>query len=127
MLKMTSGPARNTLPFKYTSTAHSDIEGILRYTAGRFGALQRRRYAELIDAAANLVGEQPERAGSRPRDELGQGVRSFPIELAAGRRGAAAHVLYYISGRLDDGSDGVIILRVLYDRMDPARHIILDL
>src|SRR5713226_4819525 len=79
MPKMTSGPARNTLLFKYTSTAHSDIEGILRYTAGRFGAPQRQRYAELVDAAANLVGEQPQRAGSRPRDELGAGIRSFHL------------------------------------------------
>src|SRR5205823_1174819 len=126
MPKMTSGPATNALRYKYTRTAHSDIEGILRYTAGRLGTLQRRRYAELIDRAASMVAAAPMQRGSRLRDEVASGVRSFHIEIAARRHGAGAHVLYYIPGELDDGRDGIIILRVLHDRMDPARHITPD-
>jgi toxin ParE1/3/4 len=85
--------------------------------------LQRRRYAELIERAIRMVAENPERPGSRQRDDLATGVRSLHVELAARRRGAAAHVLYYLRGRLDDGRDGVIIIRVLHDRMEPLRHL----
>jgi len=69
-----------------------------------------------------MIAENPERVGSRPRDELAMGVRSFHIELAARRRGAASHVLYYLRGRLDNDRDGVIIARVLHERMEPSRH-----
>ena len=70
-----------------------------------------------------MVTENPERSGSRQRDDLATGVRSLHVELAARRRGAAAHVLYYLRGLLDDGRDGVIIVRVLHDRMEPLRHL----
>ena len=73
-----------------------------------------------------MVAADPMRRGSRPRDHVAAGVRSFHIELAARRRGAAAHLLYYVQGQLDDGHEGVIILRVLHERMDPARHIAED-
>lgn len=96
---------------------------MLRETGRRYGPLQRRRYAELIERAIRMVAENPERPGSRQRDDLATGVRSLHVELAARRRGAAAHVLYYLRGRLDDGRDGVIIVRVLHDRMEPLRHL----
>ena len=73
-----------------------------------------------------MFADDPSRPGSRRRDELGPGVRSFHIELAGRRRSAAAHLLYYVQGTLDDGRDGTIILRVLHDRMDAARHVITD-
>jgi len=115
------------LPYRLTEAADADIRDILRQTARRFGPLQRRRYGELIEQAALMVAAAPERAGSRQRDELASGIRSFHVERAGGRRGAAAHVLYYRPAQLDDGSDGIIILRVLHERMDPSRHILRDL
>jgi toxin ParE1/3/4 len=123
---MTNSPDRPR-NYSYTAAADNDVEGILRYTASRFGPLQRRRYAELIDTAALMIAADPMRSGSRVRDEMAPGVRSFPVELAARRRGAAAHVLYYVQATLDDGEDGVIILRVLHERMDPTRHIVDEL
>jgi toxin ParE1/3/4 len=70
-----------------------------------------------------MVAENPERPGSRQREELASGVRSFHVELAARRRGAASHVLYHIREHLDDGREGVVIARVLHDRMEPLRHL----
>jgi plasmid stabilization system protein ParE len=35
--------------------------------------------------------------------------------------------LYYLRGRLDDRRDGVIIARVLHERMEPLRHLTRDL
>jgi toxin ParE1/3/4 len=109
--------------YRLTEIAERDVRDILRESARQFGPVQRRNYAALIDEAATLIADQPERPGSRMRDELADGLRSFHVELAARRRGAATHVLFYLEGRLEDGRDGVIIVRVLHERMDPLRHI----
>jgi toxin ParE1/3/4 len=69
-----------------------------------------------------MVAAHPERPGSRVRDELGKGVRSFHVELAARRRAAASHLIYYIRGTLDDGRQGVVILRILHEAMEPSLH-----
>jgi len=115
------------VPYQLAEAARADVADILRQTVRRFGPLQRRRYGRLIEAAAEMIGLDANRTGSRSRDELLPGLRSFPIERAARRRGSAAHVLYYLPGTFDDGREGVIILRVLHERMDPARHIVEEL
>ena len=70
-----------------------------------------------------MAADNPERPGSRSREEIAPGVRSLHIELAARRLGAAAHILYYCRGRLESGGPAVIILRVLYEGMEPLRHL----
>ncbi|MGO8918294.1 MAG: type II toxin-antitoxin system RelE/ParE family toxin [Stellaceae bacterium] len=106
--------------YRLTELADADIDEILTYTHREFGPRQFEAYWAFIDKAGQLVGENPLRPSSRRRDELGQGVRSFHIEIAAGRRGAASHVLYYISGALEDGTPGAVILRVLGEGMEPG-------
>jgi toxin ParE1/3/4 len=88
-----------------------------------FGPLQRDRYGELIDRAVLLVAQDPRRPGSAARDDLAAGVRSFPVSGAAGRAGAAAHVLYYRNEVMRDGNHGVVVIRILHNHMDPGRHI----
>jgi toxin ParE1/3/4 len=58
-----------------------------------------------------------------PRDDLSTGLRSFPITRAAGRAGAASHVLYYERETMHEGKSGIVVIRILHDRMDPERHI----
>jgi toxin ParE1/3/4 len=112
------------LSYRLSDAADRDVDGILWETVRRFGPRQRRRYAALINAAMGLVAEAPERPGSRPRGELGSDVRSFHVERAGKRRGAAAHVLFYrIEQQHAHGSADILVLRVLHERMDPARHI----
>jgi len=113
----------NSPGYRLTEVAADDIRSILRTSARQFGPMQRGLYAILIEKAAFMVAEAPERAGSRDRYDLAEGVRSFHVEHAAGRRGAAAHVLYYLRGALHDGSDGIVIARVLHERMHPALHV----
>ena len=112
---------------RLTEAAATDIADILRETTRRFGRLQRSSYACLVDRAIEMVAENPERPGSLPRDELGPGVRSFHVELAARRLGAATHLLYYLRALLEDGQEGVIVLRVLHESMDPTRRIAREL
>jgi toxin ParE1/3/4 len=109
--------------YRLTEAADEDIEGILRASIRKFGPIQKDRYAELLEKAAKMVAEYPERPGSWDRHDLESGIRSFHVEHAAGRRGAAAHILYYLRGFLDDGSEGIVIARVLHERMEPALHI----
>ena len=109
--------------YRLTEAAAADIADILRETARRFGPAQRALYAALLERAAKLVAEVPERPGSRARDDLAPGVRSFHVEVAAGRRGAAAHVLYYLHALIEDAPDGVTVIRVLHERMEPLRHL----
>jgi toxin ParE1/3/4 len=115
------------LGYQFTEAADADVEHILRESGRRFGPQQRETYARLIDQAVRMVAEDPERPGSHGRTELGAAIRSFHLELAARRRGAACHILYYLRGRLDDGTQGIIIARVLHEAMDPTRHVLQDL
>lgn len=105
--------------YRFTTLADADIEGILTHTLQEFGDGQLELYAALIEKAAQMIGEVPLRPSSRARNELGPSVRSFHVEVAAGRRGAGSHILYYIPGDLDDGTNGAIVLRVLWDGMEP--------
>ncbi len=99
----------------------------LRETTRQFGPIQRRRYAALITRALELASDQPERPGSRSRDDLAAGLRSVHVEMAARRSGAAMHVVYYMRGPVDEGQDGIIIVRMLHERMEPLRHLIRSL
>jgi toxin ParE1/3/4 len=112
---------------RLTGPAERDILDILRATRTMFGTAQLRSYAALIDKAILMVAENPDRPGMLPRPELGPDVRLFHLELAAGRRGAAAHCLYYTTGQLPDGTIGTIILRVLHEGMEPRRRVIRSL
>lgn len=103
--------------YRLTRLAAADLADILRDTARRFGPRQRDAYAALIEAAALRIAANPARPASRPRPDLAPALRSYHVEAAAGRTGAAVHVLYYLPG------PPVIIVRILHERMDPTRHV----
>jgi toxin ParE1/3/4 len=106
--------------YRLTSLADADIRDVLAHTFQKFGERQFEVYWQLIDEAARMIGEDPLRPSSKRREELGSGVRSFHLEVAAGRKGAASHILYYIAAPLDDGREGAVILRVLWEGMEPS-------
>lgn len=107
--------------FRLTAKADADIAGILEQTAIRFGLRQHDAYARLLDSAIRMVADDPMRPGSRDRGDLMPGVRAFHLELAARRRGAAAHLLFYLADQ--DTTGGVLILRVLHQAMDPRSRL----
>lgn len=109
--------------YRLTALADADINDILTYTLREFGPVQFEAYWTLIDQAGQLVGDDPTRPGSKPRDDLGQSIRSFHVGIAAARSGAASHILYYVPGSLEDGSQGALILRVLWEGMEPKLHL----
>lgn len=107
--------------YRLTPAAREDIAGILAQTEARFGIRQHDTYAALLASAMELVAREPARVGSQDRSDLDDGLRSFAVALAARRRKAAAHVLYYRAA--NPASDGIEILRVLHRSMDAQAHL----
>jgi toxin ParE1/3/4 len=110
--------------YELTEPAERDIRDILRNTMQMFGVRQVRAYAAIMERGVEMVSEDPERPGSFDRSELAPSVRLLHLELAAGRRGGASHCIYYVKGQLSDGAQGVVILRVLHERMEPRGRIV---
>lgn len=113
--------------FRLAEPAERDIRNILRETLQMFGPLQVRAYAGIIEHGIALVADEPSRPGSVAREELAPGVRSLHLDIAARRRGGAAHCLYYVTARIPDGTDGVVIVRVLHERMEPRHRVVRSL
>jgi len=70
-----------------------------------------------------MISSEPDRPGSRPRLDFAADIHSFHLELAAGRAGAAAHQIFYMKHSFSNGDDGVIVLRVLHEKIDPHHRI----
>lgn len=108
---------------RLTVAADLDLVGIARDTVKNFGSRQAERYSPLISHAFWLLRENPERPSSMPRPEIRDSGRSFHLELAAGKRGAASHVVYYRVKPDGEGRHELVILRVLSDRMEPKYRV----
>jgi toxin ParE1/3/4 len=105
------------LNWRLSRRAARDVENILRYTGVKFGPRQARNYSDLIRDAAARVARDPFGLGTRSRDELRPGCRTFHVARVAGRSSAARHVVFY---RL--AVDEIVVLRVLHDSMNPRRY-----
>jgi toxin ParE1/3/4 len=112
------------MKYELTEPAGRDIRDILRDTIKVFGPRQVQVYGRVIQRGIEMVAENPDRPASFDRSEIAPGVRLLHLEVAAGRRGAAAHCLYYVKHRLSDGAGGVVILRVLHEHMEPRYRIV---
>ena len=106
---------------RLTERADRDIAVILRATRRLFGPNQVLRYAAIIDRGIEMVAEEPLRASSHARPELGPGVRAFHLQLAARRSRGASHFLYYRVPSSDPRK--LVILRVLADSMEPKGRV----
>lgn len=103
--------------------ALKDIDEIWSYTAEVYDVDQADAYEALLWQAIRDIRDAPERPSSRKRDDLGQAVRTYHIELSKGRSGtgikAPRHVLIYTLHFEGE----VRILRILHDRMKPEHHL----
>jgi toxin ParE1/3/4 len=106
-----------------TLAAEKDVRDILRQTIELFGEGQLRAYSRIIQSGIDMIAERPDRPSSFDREEIAKGVRSLHLELAGNRRGSAAHVLYYTIGQLSNGTEGVLVLRLLHESAEPRRRV----
>jgi len=106
-----------------TDAVKADFRSVLKETRDLFGSHQRATYKQLIVKAVQMVAGEPERAGSWDKGGIVPGLRALHLELAAGRSGAAAHMLYYAVERPAKGPPRVVILRLLHESMEPRLHL----
>ena len=92
--------------FDLAEAAQSDLVGIAEYTDRQWGKAHAAKYLDALEARLKDLARRP--SIGRQRDELVEGLRSFPFE---------SHVIYYRRA-----SFGIIILRILHKRQDPHRH-----
>lgn len=111
---------------RLTAPAESDIAALLDWSSERFGAIPRRRYEALVETALRDVAENPLRPGSREERALGAGRRIYHLRHSRDRARTSEgmvqsprhFVVYRVVSR-----ELVVILRVLHDSMDLARHL----
>lgn len=115
------------MSYKLTRAAERDIRDILTYTLKVFGAHQLAAYTGIIEKGLAMIGDDPGRGGSIDRSGIAPGVRMFHLELAVGRRGAAAHCVYYTTGQMKSGGAGTAILRLLHEGMEPRHKVVSSL
>jgi len=90
-----------------SDAARADLKSIARYSEREWGNARKKQYLAAIRARFSALRHRPE-IGVVRRD-IGAGYRSLPI----GR-----HLVFY---RI--GSDAVVIVRVLHQRMDATLHL----
>ncbi len=115
------------MKYRLTEPAERDVRNILSETLHLFGPNQVTAYAAIIERGILMVAENPDRPGTVDRGELAPGVRSLHLEIAARRRGGAAHCLYYARWPLADATEGIVIVRVLHERMEPRHRVVRSL
>ena len=93
--------------YRLTPAAELDLERIWRFSAGNWGVDQADRYIDILVHGFVAISEAPKAAPTC--DHIRAGYRRQTVER---------HVIYY---RI--GDTGVVIVRILHDRMEPQRHV----
>ena len=99
--------SRRKLNVFLSLAANEDLQDILQYTFGTWGAAQMDVYAAAIDHGLQNLSRYP-RLGLK-RDDLFRGCRSFQIEH---------HIVYYRSDKTT-----LYVARILHERMDEKQHL----
>lgn len=94
--------------FRLTRKADDDLGGIYEYSIANFGLRQARNYLNNLLRCFEYLGEYPE-VGPRV-EQLAAGLRRYPFR---------SHAVFYMPQ-----DDGVLVVRVLHERMDAPRHFI---
>ncbi len=90
-----------------SAAARADLKSIARYSEREWGKARKKQYLSAIRRRVTLLRHRPEIGTTR--QDVGTGYRSVLV----GR-----HVIFY---RIE--SEGVVIVRVLHQRMDVLVHL----
>lgn len=93
--------------YRLTPAAQRDLSSIWDYTVERWDERQAETYVLEIKGAIERIAEQPDRG--RGVDEIRLGYRRYAI---------GSHVVFFTVHE-----EGVDVIRVLHQRMDPTRHL----
>ena len=106
---------------RLTMTAETDFQNILRWTSEHFGARQAHIYADTLTEAIEALTEGPDLAGSRERNDIGEGLRV--LHVARGGRKGRHFLLCRVQAQAKPPA--IDVLRLLHDSMDLPRHSVL--
>jgi toxin ParE1/3/4 len=104
---------------RLSTTAKADVEQIVARSANVFGDVQARIYAETIFLALKTLEDGPDCVGVKSRPDIGVGL--FTLHVARNRRRGRHIVLFRVEEKPEQSV--IVVLRVLHDAMDPARHL----
>lgn len=90
-----------------TPAAQRDLGAIWDYAAEQWDVAQAETYVTEIWAAIERVADDPRR-----------GRRCDDVRLGYRRYGVGSHLLCFV-----ERPDGVDVVRILHQRMDPTRHL----
>ncbi|SJM55640.1 type II toxin-antitoxin system RelE/ParE family toxin [Gulosibacter sp. 10] len=93
--------------YRLTPAAQRDLSSIWDFTEERWSARQAEMYIGEIRAAIERIADDPRRG--RSCDEIREGYRRY---------GIGRHLLFYTAD-----AENVDVIRILHQRMDPARHL----
>ena len=96
--------------FRFSRRAEADLLSIADYTLREWGKAQAARYIDELEVCCQKLADNP--ALGRVCDDIRPGLR---------RHEHAKHVLFYRNER-----GGILVSRILHQRMVPERHAIDD-
>ena len=93
--------------YRLTPAAQRDLSSIWDYPEERWSTRQADTYVLKMRAAIERIAD--DRRRGRTCEEIRPGYRRY---------GIGSHVLFYM-----ESADGVDVIRILHQRMDPTRHL----
>lgn len=102
---------------RLADAAERDFRDIYAWTADQFGADQAEVYADALSLTIDALRTGPRIIGAKMRDDVATGLCSLPVKVK--RRRGRHHVFF----RVAEQTREIVVLRILHDAMDPARHI----
>jgi toxin ParE1/3/4 len=92
--------------YRLTPAAQRDLSDIWDFTQEHWDGVQAETYISELRAAVERIAEDPDRG--RACDDIREGYRRYRI---------GSHLIFYRVA-----ADGVDVIRILHQRMDPSRH-----
>lgn len=92
---------------EFTHDAERDLIDIFLYGIEHFGLVQAERYANTLNDKIDMAAEHPDFGADY--GFVVEGVRRYE---------AVSHAIYHRPVQ-----SGILVLRILHGRMDPARHL----
>lgn len=92
---------------EFSLAAERDLIDIYLYGVAQFGAVRAVRYLDSINAKAEMAASHPDFGADY--GFVTSGLRRYDV---------MSHAIYFRPTQ-----DGILVLRVLHARMDPARHV----
>ena len=98
-----------------TDLAALDLIEIRLWTTEKFGKFQAANYIETITSAIETLLNGPEPTGSKPREDLGSGIRTLHVKRE-GNKGRH----FVVSKEVKNHT--IQVLRLLHDSMNLTQH-----